>query len=135
MACTFPTTTPSVNDWLDALNLGRYKAQFAAANLTDVAQLHSLADEALQAAGVTLIGHRKRMLQAVKHLHPPPGPAALPMALPVPTPPLEARMMDMDVDDVEEGIEAFLLALTDDFDRDIPTAVPSGLPPGGAIGP
>ena len=102
MACTFPTTTPSVNDWLDALNLGRYKAQFAAANLTDVAQLHSLADEALQAAGVTLIGPRKRMLQAVKHLHPPPGPAALPMALPVPTPPLEARMMDMDVDDVDD---------------------------------
>ena len=102
MACTFPTTTPSVNDWLDALNLGRYKPQFAAASLTDVAQLHSLADEALQAAGVTLIGHRKRMLQAVKHLQPPPGPGGLPSAPPVPTPPLEARMMDMDVDDMDD---------------------------------
>ena len=50
-------------------------------------------------------------------------------------PDIAPEAQDMDVDDVEEGIEAFLLALTDDFDRDIPTAVPSGLPPGGAIGP
>ena len=42
---------------------------------------------------------------------------------------------DLDVDDVEEKIEAFLLALTDDFDADIPAAVPSGLPPGGALVP
>ncbi|MGH1344177.1 MAG: cytochrome-c peroxidase [Nannocystales bacterium] len=33
----------------------------------------------------------------------------------------------------EKDLESFLRALTDDFDREIPTRVPSGLPPGGEI--
>ena len=45
----------------------------------------------------------------------------------------EARRLDLDDDDFGD-IEAFLHSLTSDsFDRRIPTTVPSGLPPGGAI--
>ena len=44
----------------------------------------------------------------------------------------EFRRLDMDEDD-EGDIEAFLHALTDDFDRQIPATVPSGLTPGGEI--
>jgi len=94
----FPTSIGSVPAWLDAINLSRYKPNFEQAALLEVSQLHDLSDERLQAAGVQLVGHRKRMLQAAKQLLPP-APPELP---PPPQLPMEARMMDMDLDEDEE---------------------------------
>jgi len=75
MSCTFPSATASVPEWLDALNLARYKSNFEAAQI-EVSQLPALTDEMLQAAGVSLGGHRKRMLLAAKELGgPPPAPS------------------------------------------------------------
>ena len=98
MACTFPTSTNSPAEWLDAINLGRYKPNFENAGLTQVSQLLALTDEVLQAAGVNLIGHRKRMLQGARELAPPMPPAPAPE----PVADLGARLTDMDVDDDDE---------------------------------
>lgn len=46
----------------------------------------------------------------------------------------ELEALDLEGDDVEDDIIAFMNALTDDYDRIIPAQVPSGLPPGGDIG-
>jgi len=45
----------------------------------------------------------------------------------------QLRGFDLEDGDMDD-IEAFLRALTDDFDREIPASVPSGLTPGGDIG-
>ena len=77
MACTFPTVATSVEEWLDAINMGRYKTAFSTAQI-NVDSLHALTEDRLQAAGVSMVGHRKRMLQASKELLPAsaPPPAA-----------------------------------------------------------
>jgi len=95
MQVVFPTSTDSVPAWLDAINLSRYKPHFEQHGLCEVAHLLDLSDERLQGAGVQLIGHRKRMLQAAKELLPP--------APPAPPPPfMEPRIMDMDIDDDDD---------------------------------
>ena len=131
----FPTSIDSVPAWLDAINLSRYKPNFEQAAVVEVKQLLILTEEALQAAGVQLPGHRKRMLQAAKELLPP-APPALPEELP-----MEARMMDMDLEEDEEqqprrrdrslnfGMPpAGMLAVT-------PSAVASTRPPASSDGP
>ena len=67
MACTYPSTASSVDDWLDAINMGRYKTALSSAGI-QVDALRELSDEKLQAAGVSMVGHRKRLLQAAKQL-------------------------------------------------------------------
>ena len=67
MACTFPSSANTVDEWLNALNLARYAPQLAAAGL-QVSQLPTITDEQLSAFGVAILGHRKRMLQASKEL-------------------------------------------------------------------
>ena len=72
MSCgSFPTAVDSVAEWLDALNLARYKPALEASGI-QVSQLRELDDAMLQAAGVSLGGHRKRMLLAAKELTSPP---------------------------------------------------------------
>lgn len=73
MSCTFPTSAASIDEWLDALNMARYKAAFAKADV-QVEKLHELSEEALVAAGVSMVGHRKRLLQAAKTLEQPKAP-------------------------------------------------------------
>jgi len=68
----FPTNADSVGGWLDAINMSRYKQAFENAGITQVNQLFTLSDEQVQAAGVALVGHRKRLLQATKELVPAP---------------------------------------------------------------
>lgn len=99
MACSFPSSAETVDGWLDALNLARYKPTFAAAGV-QVSQLPALTDDSLQAAGVAMIGHRKRMLQASKELvghamMPEPAPPApfLPAAA---GPSNDTQMMDVE---------------------------------------
>ena len=94
MACVFPTTAQSVDEWLDALNLARYKPVLASAGL-HVAALPSLTDEALSAAGVAVVGHRRRMLQAAKELMPPANEAQGAPPAQVVAPPADADMMDV----------------------------------------
>ena len=81
MACTFPTSATSVEEWLDAINMGRYKTAFSTAQIT-LDSLHGLTEDRLQSAGVSMVGHRKRLIQATKALEPakPPPP---PMPEPV----------------------------------------------------
>ena len=102
MACIFPTSAESVDGWLDALNLARYKPNFASAGV-QVSQLSALTDESLQAAGVAMVGHRKRMLQASKELAV--NAPVDPEAMPAPPPPAaaagssadrDAQMMDVE---------------------------------------
>jgi len=81
MACTYPTSATSVGEWLDAINMGRYKTALENAGL-QVTALHELSEEALQAAGVTMVGHRKRLIQASKALEQPrPAPPSIPASL------------------------------------------------------
>ena len=65
----FPTTVDSVEDWLTQINLAKYAPSFASAGILQVAELPLLSDERLKQAGVTMVGHRKRLLQAAKELH------------------------------------------------------------------
>lgn len=67
MACSYPTTASSVGDWLKAINLSKYQPQLEDAGVS-VATLPELTDEALQAAGVGIVGHRRRMVQASQTL-------------------------------------------------------------------
>ena len=69
MSVIFPTTVDSVEDWLTQINLAKYAPSFASAGILQVAELPLLSDERLKQAGVTMVGHRKRLLQAAKELH------------------------------------------------------------------
>jgi len=68
MSVIFPTTVDSVEDWLTQINLAKYAPSFASAGILQVAELPLLSDERLKQAGVTMVGHRKRLLQAAKEL-------------------------------------------------------------------
>ena len=74
----FPTSAETVGGWLDAINMARYKPSFEKAGIVQVGQLCCLTDEQVQAAGVSLVGHRKRLLQAAKEITPPPQGARVP---------------------------------------------------------
>ena len=69
MSVVFPTHVESVADWLTQINLQKYIPAFEAAGIQQVAELPLLSDEQLKAANVTMVGHRKRLLQAAKELH------------------------------------------------------------------
>jgi len=69
MSVIFPTTVDSVEDWLTQINLAKYAPSFASAGILQVAELPLLSDERLKQAGVTMVGHRKRLMQAAKELN------------------------------------------------------------------
>ena len=66
----------SFTSW--APHFDEFATAFEKAGITQVAQLCCLTDEQVQAAGVALVGHRKRLLQAMKELTPPAQGAPLP---------------------------------------------------------
>ena len=70
MSVVFPTHVESVADWLTQINLQKYIPAFESAGILQVAELPMLSDEQLKAANVTMVGHRKRLLQAAKELQP-----------------------------------------------------------------
>lgn len=119
MACTFPTTTESPSAWLDAINLAKYKPHFEKAGLTEVPQLFALTDEQLSAAGIGMVGHRKRLLLAAKELTPaespmePPAEESMPMEL-------EPRIGAMELDDPEDA------PLARPRDRSLSFGMPAG---------
>ena len=59
MSCVFPSSTPSAEAWIESLNLHQYAPLFA--HLT-VEELYHLTDLQLKAMGVSVAGHRKRLL-------------------------------------------------------------------------
>jgi hypothetical protein len=69
MNVTFPSQVSSVSDWLTQINLAKYVPSFESAGILNVAELPLLTDERLKQAGVTMVGHRKRLLQAAKELN------------------------------------------------------------------
>ena len=56
-----------VADWLRALGLERYEATFRE-NDVSAAVLHSLTGEDLKELGVTSVGHRRQLLEAIAAL-------------------------------------------------------------------
>jgi len=56
-----------VADWLEKLGLGQYAQRFAE-NDIDFALLTKLTDADLKELGVTSLGHRKRLLEAIPNL-------------------------------------------------------------------
>lgn len=53
-----------VADWLEKLNLGQYAERFAE-NDIDLGILVDLTDQDLEKIGVTLFGHRRKLLRAI----------------------------------------------------------------------
>jgi len=53
--------------WLQSLGLARYEPSFRA-NEIDASVLHSLTAEDLKDLGVTAVGHRRRLLDAIAAL-------------------------------------------------------------------
>lgn len=70
----------TVGQWLDQLGLAQYAETFAAQEI-DASLLPELTDADLQSLGVSLLGHRKRLLKAIGELKP--G-VAIPAATPAP---------------------------------------------------
>ena len=68
MLASFPATANSVPEWLDAINMAKYKPNFESAGLVRVDQLQTLSDDILKDAGIAMVGHRKRIVQAGKEL-------------------------------------------------------------------
>ena len=64
----FPTSADSLDEWLEAIKMAKYAPTLAAANVQRIDQLHTLTDDALKAAGVKMVGHRTRLLQAAAAL-------------------------------------------------------------------
>jgi len=83
-----------VGDWLRNLGLGQYAASFRD-NEIDATVLPSLTAEDLKDLGVTLVGHRRRLLDAIAALGQEAVPA--PSAAPVPTSAAEAERRQLTV--------------------------------------
>lgn len=60
----FPTSAESLDEWLQTIKMAKYAPTLAAANVHHLDQLHTLTDDALKAAGIKMVGHRTRLLQA-----------------------------------------------------------------------
>ena len=62
----FPSAAASVGEWLRLINMRAHEETLEAAGITNVAQLPALTDAQLKAAGIKIVGHRKRLLTAAK---------------------------------------------------------------------
>ena len=80
---------PTIGQWLESIQLGQYAATFAENGITfDV--LRELTDDDLKVCGVTILGHRKLILQKIRDLSPASAPAAAPHEATVPAQPVAA---------------------------------------------
>ena len=70
------TPEADIEHWLEGLGLGQYAAAFRA-NAVDLATLPHLTADDLKELGVTAVGHRRRLLDALAGLASP-QPAAAP---------------------------------------------------------
>ena len=59
----FPSSASSVDEWLEAINMGKYSGAFAQAGIT-LHHLCRLQDDQLKQIGVAMVGQRKRLIQA-----------------------------------------------------------------------
>ena len=66
--------TMNIADWLQALGLERYEAAFQENSVT-VDLLPSLTPDDLKDLGITAVGHRRRLLDAIAALRPAADPA------------------------------------------------------------
>jgi hypothetical protein len=66
----YPTTADSLAEWLEAINLGKYLPNLEKAGVKPE-ELPELTEDTLQAAGVGIVGHRRRMVTAAQTLMPP----------------------------------------------------------------
>src|SRR6516162_2664159 len=78
-----------LGDWLRGLGLGQYEAAFRE-NEIDETVLQSLTHETLKEIGVTAVGHRLKLLDAIAALRANSNAAASPPPAPPPTPPSAA---------------------------------------------
>lgn len=63
----FPTSCTDLEKWLEQLNLSRHAAALQAAGV-GVHNVHQLTEDTLRAAGISAVGHRRRILLAIEAL-------------------------------------------------------------------
>jgi hypothetical protein len=69
----FPTRPASVEEWLDAISMGKYKAAFQQHGVRQVQLVCKLDDDQLRRMGIDMVGHRNRLLQASRQVEAPTG--------------------------------------------------------------
>ena len=60
-------STP-IKEWLDAIKLSAYMPYFTTAGYKELSDLAGLLDHDLKEMGITLIGHRNKMLRTIRSL-------------------------------------------------------------------
>lgn len=55
-----------IGEWLQSIKMGNYVSHFIAAGYENPSQLSGLKDEDLRGLGITLIGHRNKILKGIK---------------------------------------------------------------------
>ncbi|KAI7809919.1 putative ephrin type-A receptor 3-like [Triplophysa rosa] len=63
----FSVTT--VDEWLDTINMGQYKDNFATAGYVSLDAILYISLSELSKMGVTLVGHQKKILSSIQSLH------------------------------------------------------------------
>jgi hypothetical protein len=58
----------SVEEWLNAIKMERYRDNFLSAGVTNMDQVMRLTVKDLDTLGVTLLGHQKKMMNSVQTL-------------------------------------------------------------------
>jgi hypothetical protein len=68
MTTTLPKTFDNVASWLQALNMFKYLAAFESGGVRSADALRMLTDADLNRMGVSLAGHRKRLILGINAL-------------------------------------------------------------------
>jgi ephrin-B len=61
-------STTSVKDWLDEIKMSSYMPHFATAGYESLSDLAGLMDNDLKELGISLVGHRNKMLRTIRSL-------------------------------------------------------------------
>ena len=57
-----------IKDWLSEIKMSSYMSHFTAAGYENLSQLGGMMDSDLKEMGVTLVGHRNKMLRRIRNL-------------------------------------------------------------------
>ena len=61
-------STTSVKEWLNEIKMSSYMPHFAAAGYEQLTDLAGLLDNDLKDLGISLVGHRNKMLRTIRSL-------------------------------------------------------------------
>ena len=60
-------STP-IKDWLDEIRMSSYMPHFTSAGYKELSDLAGLLDDDLKSMGISLVGHRNKMLRTIRSL-------------------------------------------------------------------